>query len=253
MYRFDIGIIGNGAVGSLAALLLSLKFPNQKIALFGPETRTGSASTAAGAMLNVYSEIDYDQGFDGYQSIKLEMGEYSTKRWLNFLDKFNLEHLLTADDMVIYRSENCTELESRCFDAVKKAVDTAGRLDTKSQRFLEVNHFFNVKGGEKECFLIDGEGAVDTKQLFDWLREAINNQGNLSVIKGFAQFEIEGHDIRVRSGVNNSSPEIFECNRVIIACGSFSEILLKDAGIDGVLPQFFGIGTALEVFGDSDI
>ena len=58
MITFDVAIIGNGIIGTMIAYRLS-KIKNS-VALIGPKNRRGSASMAAGAMLNVFGEIDYD-------------------------------------------------------------------------------------------------------------------------------------------------------------------------------------------------
>ena len=55
---FDIAIVGNGIMGSMLSYNFSKK--KYKTVLIGPKKRVGSASTAAGAMLNVFGEIDHD-------------------------------------------------------------------------------------------------------------------------------------------------------------------------------------------------
>ena len=59
--NYDLTIIGNGIIGSIAAFQTSKKFPDLNIRLIGPKSRNGSASLAAGAMLNVFGEIDYSK------------------------------------------------------------------------------------------------------------------------------------------------------------------------------------------------
>ena len=61
---FDVLIVGNGIVGSLTAVMINKNLPKIKIGLIGPSNRPGSASVAAGAMLNVFGEIIW--GLSGF-------------------------------------------------------------------------------------------------------------------------------------------------------------------------------------------
>ena len=63
---YDVAIIGNGIVGSLLAHQLNQK--KFKTCFIGKEERLGSASKVAGAMLNVFGELDYWEKDTIYQS-----------------------------------------------------------------------------------------------------------------------------------------------------------------------------------------
>ena len=69
MKIFNNAIIGNAIIGTMIAYELSKK--NNNTILIGPKDRKGSASTASGAMLNVFGEIDYDKSSDDYLEKKL--------------------------------------------------------------------------------------------------------------------------------------------------------------------------------------
>lgn len=55
---FDIVVIGNGAVGMTLAVALAEASSSTRIAVVGPPIRFGCASLAAGAMINVWAEIE---------------------------------------------------------------------------------------------------------------------------------------------------------------------------------------------------
>jgi glycine oxidase len=57
---YDIIVIGNGIVGMSLALALAKASASTRIAIVGPHARTGSASLAAGAMINVWAETEAD-------------------------------------------------------------------------------------------------------------------------------------------------------------------------------------------------
>ena len=55
---YDLVVIGNGIIGFLCALNIKLQSPVLKVALIGKEVQPFLASTGAGAMANVYAEIE---------------------------------------------------------------------------------------------------------------------------------------------------------------------------------------------------
>lgn len=55
---FDVVVVGNGVLGLSIARELSRPGTGARVALVGPPARSGSASTAAGAMLNVWAEME---------------------------------------------------------------------------------------------------------------------------------------------------------------------------------------------------
>lgn len=54
---YDVVVIGNGALGSGLAYQLRKQDPRLSIAVVGPSHRTGAATMAAGAMINVWAEM----------------------------------------------------------------------------------------------------------------------------------------------------------------------------------------------------
>src|SRR5262245_30796480 len=55
--RFDVVIVGNGILGLSLAYALMVQDRRLKVAVIGPRARPGAATTAAGAMINVWAEI----------------------------------------------------------------------------------------------------------------------------------------------------------------------------------------------------
>lgn len=57
----DVVVIGNSALGMGVAYNLRKRDPGLSIAVVGPSHRTGAATMAAGAMINVWSEMALGQ------------------------------------------------------------------------------------------------------------------------------------------------------------------------------------------------
>lgn len=55
---FEIVIVGNGCLGMTLAWEISRLSPSTRVAVVGPAARSGSASMAAGAMINVWAELE---------------------------------------------------------------------------------------------------------------------------------------------------------------------------------------------------
>jgi|694.fasta_scaffold15408_9 glycine oxidase len=83
-----IGILGNGSIGSVAAL--NLAEDGHQVFLFGKKNREGSASKAAGAMLTSLAEIEDNQlDFQPLRK-KFELSDISvTKYWPEILSKIS--------------------------------------------------------------------------------------------------------------------------------------------------------------------
>ena len=71
---YDLTVIGNGMVGSYSFLEIRKRYRDININFVHDKKRPGSASAAAGAMLNVFGEIDYDKQMDNYKQRKIDIG-----------------------------------------------------------------------------------------------------------------------------------------------------------------------------------
>ena len=61
MKNYDCIIVGNGSVSFAIGHELDKQSGSKfKIGIFGKKSRLGSASLAAGAMINIFGEVEYD-------------------------------------------------------------------------------------------------------------------------------------------------------------------------------------------------
>lgn len=56
--RYDVVVVGNGSIGLTIAWEILQQSASARVAVIGPSTRPGSASLAAGAMLNAWAELE---------------------------------------------------------------------------------------------------------------------------------------------------------------------------------------------------
>lgn len=83
----DCVIVGNGILGLALAFRLKNDHPSLKVAVVGPAARRGSATMAAGAMLNVWAELADGQFEDPYLAQRFELPLRGMGAWRGFADE----------------------------------------------------------------------------------------------------------------------------------------------------------------------
>lgn len=237
---FDIAIVGNGIMGSMLSYNLSKK--KCKTVLIGPKKRTGSASIAAGAMLNVFGEIDHDIDDNEYLKRKIKLGILASKKWKELKKNRLFNSVFTADDTILFLSRNATKLEKICFRSIKKIAKKYSVLITKHQKlsFLKKSKFFKAK----ELFLIKGEGAIDSKMLFNNFDNYFKNKKKLvyedNLVKEIS-IKKDAYKIKCKN------KKIFFAKKVVICNGAYLK-KINFPKIKKVLDVYYGIGNALEIY-----
>ena len=237
MKKFKIAIVGNGIIGTLLAYNLR---KHKNICLIGPSERSGSASAAAGAMLNVFGEVDYDKSTDNYLEQKINIGIKSQILWKKFKKKIkNKNNIFCADNTIIFKSKNSTYLEKKCYAAIAKyaklyKVYSSNHL--KLKQLKKNNNFKRIK-----TFLIKGEGAVNSKKLFNFLDNKILNK--IKIFNTTANYIKKSKDIFSIKLNNNQK---IKAQKIVICAGSFSKNILKGSGLN-ILDLYYGVGSAFEL------
>jgi glycine/D-amino acid oxidase-like deaminating enzyme len=236
MKTFEIAIIGNGIIGTLLAYNLRRE---KNICLIGPLERFGSASVAAGAMLNVFGEVDYDKSTDNYLEQKIKIGIKSQLLWKKFKKKIkNENNIFCADNTIIFKSKNSTFLENKCYETIQKYAKIYKVFSNKHSKLSELKK--NNKFKKIEAFLITGEGAVNTKKLFNFLDNKILPK--IKIFNTTSEFIKKKKNFLIK--LNNN--ETITAKKIILCAGSFSKNILKASGLD-ILDLYYGVGSAFEL------
>ena len=236
---YDVAIIGNGIVGSLLAHQLNQK--KFKTCFIGKEERLGSASKAAGAMLNVFGELDYWEKDTIYQSKKLQLGIDSFQEWQNLLSKFeNKKQIKTADDTIVYLSKKATNLEKNCFNLIKKLNKEKNLKKATIKSLNKINEIkkTSIYQNSKELLLIQGEGAINTNNLFKVLDKSISKSKYISKIHA------ECISLKKINGIYQIKTNLdkIKSKKIIVCNGAFVNDLVPN-----ILPVYYGVGSALEI------
>jgi len=238
---YDLVIIGNGMVGSMSCHELSKKFKNKKIAFISPSNRSGSASKAAGAMLNVLAEVDYGLVKDDYQDRKINLGLKAQKSWDNFIkDNQIFKSIKTADDTIVYLSENATKLEKKCFERIAHYVNINNRNSNKTYK---TKYFKKQISFLAKTILIKNEGAIDTQEFFRIFDKKIKNKGNVKI---FTETCNKIQRIKKNYQLILSSKKKIITKKIILSTGANIKKTIGGLG-SKIQDIFFGVGTAFSV------
>ena len=238
---YDLVVIGNGIIGSLCALNIKLQFPKIKIALIGKALRPFSASTGAGAMANVYAEIEKGPFKDKDEARYLQIGLSAREKWLDLLNEFNIkEKVVTAKDTIVFLKKTSSAFEEFNYANMQEASTfdkCAKKLNKKEIDYIFPDTFKNICDATK----LKGEFALCTKSLFLYLDKLIK-KNNIKLIDDHAgQVNLSSKN-KLEIKFNNQK-KVIKADKLIVAAGpSSANLFNKNLKI---IPMLQGVGSAI--------
>ena len=247
--KYDLVIVGNGVLGVYAVMIVSENHPDVSIALVGDVRRPGSASIAAGAMLNVFGEIDYDRCPDNYQDDKLYIGRRAINSWISFLKSHGVaDAIITADHTIVFLNKDSTYLERKCFETIKDKYYSLIGLRVPNEDELSPLAELN-RAAHADFVVLEQEYGLSVPKLFAWMDSAIDESNNIDVINSQAE-SVSALGNTFSIATTNSGTVIGD---KIVVCTGASVNSLMDELSKEVLPVYYGVGTSLEVEFDDKI
>lgn len=235
--KFDVVIIGNGSIGLFAAVNVVKNFPNLKVAILGPENRHNSASAAAGAMANVFAEMEfaYTEGSKQTNEKYLKLGIEGSIGWRDFLKKISMQdEVITAKNTLVFLKEGASEFEQANFWEMVRVADEHGVYNDFS-----VSEFSkslpDTQGKIQSVANILGEFALDSGRLLSTLEKYLRSVG-VSFISGIARTINEKKFLQIESCLG-----LIKAEKILMAAGANTAELLTEYS---VLPMLQGVGTA---------
>ena len=251
MKIFDCIVVGNGSIGLAVAYELSKNTSKEfKIGLFGKKSREGSASLAAGAMINVFGEIEYD-------SLSSKQNETRFKMLLESKDLWN-KHVLNLKGetktslqikkgTVILNNSSSDELDDENFKSIENAL----------KKFKEKYYFINnkdlkgynphPKARSLKSLYIPNENSINSaKELLNAYDQVFKQKKNIFIFDSLIK----------KINITNNFKEVvdenknkYTCKYLVIAAGSYSQQLIQQIKqIKNKVPDlFFGTGNAVIV------
>lgn len=248
--EFDVIIIGNGAIGCSIAISLIKENPSISVALVGKNTRQGSASIAAGMMLNLFAELD-DKSLDSpYYRQKFEMGLEAKALWedwistINKLANTNLR--IREGTYVINNTANTAAREDKSFNYIIQVLNEYQTYyELGAQKYIK-GYYPEERYRAKNALYIPSEGSIETAHLFRAYDTILENHPNITLVNANAK-EITVKDNGMK--VVKTPLSVVCAKKIVIAAGAFSQPLIEQLPIPkGNIPAlFYGHGTGLHV------
>ena len=237
--NYDYVILGNGAIGMLTAIRLKREHPSKRVCLIGSKTRKNSASAAAGAMCNVFAEIEatYSESHSKLMELSLWYGIAGREGWIELIaSDSRLEKLKTASDTLLFLKKDCSEFEMKNFEKARVIAKEYGVAKDVSNELIK-KFFQNARDLPSDAFKIEGEFALDTQVMFHAFDRICGDLG-VSIL------DSEVSEIDLNSSNILTERERIKFDRLIVALGSNSATLLPPGTIQNLVQ---GVGTAIEI------
>ena len=234
-----ISIVGNGSIGTLTAIKLAKEFPKAEITLIGDSDRNWAASTAAGAMANVYAEMEFSSGYMLETNRKyLEMGKRGSRAWLDFLNLTEGMYSVTSPDTYVYLKKSHSGFEAQNYGVVCDTAQDDGVLTKLTAGEIESNFPSHAKNTILDAIRIKGEFTFSTLNLFFHL-DSLLKKTNVKIVSGkVSSVNLAENTISLTA---SSEPKI-KYDFVILCAGARTSQLLP---ANTIMPVFQGVGVAL--------
>lgn len=234
-----ICIVGNGSIGSYTALKLAKDLPSAEITLIGPSERNWAASTAAGAMANVYAEMEKSTGLVHDTNLKyLEMGRFGSAEWKKFLKATGGMNAITSDDTYVYLKNDHSEFEAGNFQAVTETAEQDGVLSKLKSQDIRSEFPSYATTTVSEAIRINGEFTFSTLNLFNHF-ERLLEISQIKLVKESVKF-IDTSKKRIL--LNSLDKAEIKYDQLVICAGARTSTLLEPKLI---MPIFQGVGVAI--------
>jgi len=235
----SIDIIGNGSIGLFAAIKIKQAFPDTNVRVFGNKKKKYSASVAAGAMANVYAELEDNPLTNEQQQKMFRLGIEGSLGWKKFFREYKInKKIITAQNTLVYLKKTSTDFEKKNFDIVQNVTlnDKKGKLLKKNK----IKKLFNSKAINIETVLqINDEYSICSDYLFISLKKLIKKLNIQEIYKDVKKIERKDKSLTIITEDLNK----FNSNKIIIAAGSKSASFFEKK--DGIIEILQGVGSAL--------
>lgn len=245
---FDFVVVGNGAIGNAIALALSEQGTSNRVALVGPRERPGCASLAAGAMLNVFAELEKGALDHPASRKKFDAAVKAANMWPQTVETINSKIKKASAVKIEFGTQLVSNAAATDLDDVnfKAIVDY---MDEYNEPYREIDPT-EIEGIAPEpqarplkAVLLEREGTISSKALHRAYDELFASQKNIQLFDELvASISVKGSDkvIQTKSGNTLTAPH------VVLASGVEVHNLISQLEIaKKIQPMFYGVGTSI--------
>lgn len=241
MKNFDLSIIGNGVIATFTAIKIKKQFPKLKIALIGNINRLNSASIAAGAMANVYAEIEEGPDRNINEARYLEIGLKGREGWKKFFNEFNLNNkIITCNDTIVFLKSSASDFERSNFDSMERAAKSDNACELVNSRLIKETFLSQNISVERALKLL-GEFSICTISLFNELDLLLKKLNIYRIFYDVIKVN-ENHKSLI---MELSNKDVLLSKRIVVAAGAMSSSIFSPKY--KILPMLQGVGTAIVI------
>jgi glycine oxidase len=244
---YDVVVIGNGVLGTATALQLSRADSTLRIALVGPHTRPGAASTAAGAMLGCFGEVTHHTLSTKLGTAKLEMSLRSLEEWPAWLEQLHDEApghgLSVKPGTYVILNANGGRLDDLNYAAILDALRRYGRAFQDVPQADVPGLRPAIDARPLRAVYIPDEGSIDARDVLDALSHAAERRGITMIDDFVTDWERTGDHVL---SAETHTGQRFYADQFLVAAGTGSGRLMRVlAGEERLAPLMLcGAGTA---------
>jgi glycine oxidase len=229
--KFDIILVGNGILSLTTAYRLKKSDPNLKIALVGPKDRLGSASLAAGAMINLWAEICEGQFENPALSERFKLAQNGNDLWDDFaleLSQYSKEPLKVVRGTYLVLNAKSTEVEDRAVRYIKKSLREQNvdhhLVNPSDVKWLKPAA--DARALEVVCL---PDGRIDSRQVISALDNAMESLGvKVYPLKALSLTPAKRSFLRLSSdhSITLEDGSILTAKNIVLANGTFAQALI---------------------------
>jgi len=248
--NFDYIVIGNGSVGNAIGFEIKRKkTKNSKLAIIGPFNREGSASLAAGAMMNIFAEVEYDTFNTSYGRKKFEMFLKTRKMWSHYIKELSnvaKKSLKIRKGTFVLNNSSADALDDENFNSIIKALERYN----ESFQYVENKDIKGYSPNERirslRTIFIPNENFFPPSDVFLKAYDAAFKRDKTIELIDSKVLKINIKNHSLKEVLDENGKRYFTKN-LIIAAGAYSENLIKQLSqIKNKIPDlFFGSGNAI--------
>lgn len=248
--HYDLIIVGNGILSYSIAFETAKRSPQLKIAIIGPQVKTGGATAAAGAMLNAFAEVTNTTFSSEAGKLKFEMSVQASKLWPRWIEEINdylpfTKKLSRQEGTFVILNAKSGYLDDENYNSILKALhlyqepyqetdpkDIPGINPTESARPL------------KSLFLPQ-EGSINSQNVVDALEYIITTCFNVHIIDDVViKISTAADKIDCVETRHNGS---FSSATIVLAAGAYSQSLIDQIPQikNKIPPVMAGVGYSL--------
>lgn len=250
---YDFIVIGNGILGSSLAYQLKKLDPTVKVAMIGPSNREGSATKTAGAMTNVFAELENGQLENPALAERFQLTLKGSQMWDDYaaeLSEYAEKPIQHKKGTYVLLNAQSTPLEVKNFRYVKSAITRCG----SSYENLNPADIPWLKAAADACpieVIKVSDGRIDTRSVLSALDCAMqkNNIDVYSTTVTSVQDAKNGLFSKTSHKVILESKETLETKNIVFANGAYAQSLIDPIEkLRCEIPRLlFGAGSSIDL------